>query len=188
MQLFFRSVQCVCVCVYVYMRAMQLGLQGWHFAYFVLLNLCTGEGEWASLPTPYFDFFSFHSLSSFLPYSAAALVIFYSFFIFISANLCCWIVCANLLSEFSTSTVLCLRRVPFFWRWVNWGHKQKEAENSCAVSLMLVYGFADASQVTTAKYFSHVPQSMRAESQNNTNFESATEHYWRFTRADLENI
>ncbi len=104
------------MCVYVFMRAMQLGLQWWHFAYFVLLNLCTVSSERDS------ELLSPHHLSTslFIPSVHSSPILqqlwlsFIGFFIFISANLCCWNVCANLLSEFSTSTVLCLRRLPFF--------------------------------------------------------------------------
>ncbi len=151
------------MCVYVFMRAMQLGLQLWHFAYFVLLNLCTVSSERDS------ELLSPHHLSTslFIPSVHSSPILqqlwlsFIGFFIFISANLCCWNVCANLLSEFSTSTVLCLRRLPFFLTMGKLRPQTKGSWKPCAVSLLLVYGFADASQVTTAKYFPHVPQSMR---------------------------
>lgn len=143
----------------------------------------------------------------FLPYSAAALVIFYSFlkyiYIFFYPHLYKRMLlehlsvtqsnfnCANFLSWIQHIYRPLL--VPFIWWWVNWGHKQKEAEKPCAVflmcivSIMLVYGCADASQVATEKVLSTFSikvweQSVISESEFK-NWERAADHYWRFTWA-----
>lgn len=166
MQLFFRCVQCVCV--YVFMRAMQLGLQLWHFAYFVLLNLCTVSSERDS------ELLSPHHLSTslFIPSVHSSPILqqlWLSFIGFLSSSLQTYAAGMSVQTYCLNSARLrsfVWEGYLFFWRWVNWGHKQKEAEKPCAVSLLLVCGFADALQVTTAKYFPHVPQSMRVRSWN----------------------
>lgn len=139
------------------------------FAYFVLLNLCTVSSERDSeLFSPHPLFISSPFILS-VPSSPILQQLGLSFIVYtlISVNLL--LECLYLLPratsdttvqtfflEFSTSTDVCQRRLPFLWWWVNWGHKQKDVERPRIESVIATAYFCRC--VTTAKYFEHCPE------------------------------